>query len=440
MIRGMRHVISGAALVAGILLQAAPAFAQAPPWAQQQRRPSPAPQHAAARAAASACSSRSSAASAAPAAQQQPQAQPHRSRSPSPIQNVAGARGMPEQGHAAGRADRGLHRGDRRRQATSRPTMATMYFNRGEAYREKGDLDNAIKDLGESIDLDGKNASGLFQPRHGACAPRASSTTPSPTSSRRSSSIRATPTVYQHPQPRLLREARLRARHRRPDPGDQAQSEEHADDLQSRHGLSRQGRARARGAGFRSACSRLTPNDAFAFHNRGLAYRDMRDYDRAIRDFDQAIKIKPNSDRGDQRSRPRLCRQGRDRSRHRGLRPGDPDQSEGFAGLQQSRPRLSQQGRDRHRDQQLRPGDPDQPGFRAGLLQSRQRLLRQARLRPRHHRLQPGAQDQSELRAGLLRSRRRLLRPPRLREGGGRSEQGHRARCRRIRSPTTTAA
>ena len=37
MIRGMRHVISGATLVAGLLLQAAPAFAQVPPWAQQDR-------------------------------------------------------------------------------------------------------------------------------------------------------------------------------------------------------------------------------------------------------------------------------------------------------------------------------------------------------------------------------------------------------------------
>ncbi len=38
MVRGMRHVIGGAALVAGILLQATQSFAQMPPWAQQQRR------------------------------------------------------------------------------------------------------------------------------------------------------------------------------------------------------------------------------------------------------------------------------------------------------------------------------------------------------------------------------------------------------------------
>src|SRR5471030_2590688 len=78
MIRGMRQVISVATLVAGLLLQAAPAFAQAPPWAQQDRRRMiQAPQHA-------------------PqqqihqpqAPQQQVQPQPPKSR-PEPVQNVA---------------------------------------------------------------------------------------------------------------------------------------------------------------------------------------------------------------------------------------------------------------------------------------------------------------------------------------------------------------
>ena len=34
---------------------------------------------------------------------------------------------------------------------------------------------------------------------------------------------------------------------------------------------------------------KINPNDAVAYHSRGLAYRDLRDYDRAIRDFDQVI-------------------------------------------------------------------------------------------------------------------------------------------------------
>ncbi len=35
--------------------------------------------------------------------------------------------------------------------------MATAYYHRGDAYREKGDHENALKDLSESINLDNKN-------------------------------------------------------------------------------------------------------------------------------------------------------------------------------------------------------------------------------------------------------------------------------------------
>ena len=41
------------------------------------------------------------------------------------------------------------------------------------------------------------------------------------------------------------------------------------------------------------AAIKLNPNDAIAWHSRGLAYRDIRDYERAIQDFDAAIKINP---------------------------------------------------------------------------------------------------------------------------------------------------
>src|SRR5215475_10165435 len=40
---------------------------------------------------------------------------------------------------------------------------------------------------------------------------------------------------------------------------------------------------------------RLKPNDAIAFYNRGRAYAAGKgQYDRAIQDFDQAIRLKPN--------------------------------------------------------------------------------------------------------------------------------------------------
>ena len=40
---------------------------------------------------------------------------------------------------------------------------------------------------------------------------------------------------------------------------------------------------------------KLDPDNALAFVNRGDAYRNKREYDRAIRDYDQAIKLDPNN-------------------------------------------------------------------------------------------------------------------------------------------------
>jgi len=39
---------------------------------------------------------------------------------------------------------------------------------------------------------------------------------------------------------------------------------------------------------------RLDPSSAIAFYNRGVAYADKKDYDRAIADYDQAIRLDPN--------------------------------------------------------------------------------------------------------------------------------------------------
>jgi len=158
--RGMRHVIGSAALAAGILLCAAPAFAQLPPWAQDRRRPQPQQppqqqhqQHRAVRPAPPAHQQQQ-------VRQPQPQQQPQRTK-PEPVQNVAERaaclnKDTPQA--ALIEACRVVIEAGKDRPAT----MATMYFNRGEAYREKGDLDNAIKDLGESINLEGKNAAAYF--------------------------------------------------------------------------------------------------------------------------------------------------------------------------------------------------------------------------------------------------------------------------------------
>ena len=115
--RGMRHVIGGAALAAGILLQAAPAFAQVPPWAQQrQRRVTPQLRASSSAPPQPTSSSRLASRKRSNTSSRQQQAQPQQKpQRRSPFAERPGARGVPEQGHAASRADRGLHRGDRRR-------------------------------------------------------------------------------------------------------------------------------------------------------------------------------------------------------------------------------------------------------------------------------------------------------------------------------------
>jgi lipoprotein NlpI len=40
---------------------------------------------------------------------------------------------------------------------------------------------------------------------------------------------------------------------------------------------------------------RLNPTNADAFNNRGLAYQLKKDYDRAVKDYDQALRLNPNN-------------------------------------------------------------------------------------------------------------------------------------------------
>jgi tetratricopeptide (TPR) repeat protein len=237
----MRQVISAATLIAGLLLQAAPAFAQVPPWAQQERRRMilapqhavrPAPQHAPQQ----------------QIRQQQVQPQPPKAK-PEPIQNVAERAAClnKDTPHAALIAARTVVIEAGKDKSS---TLATMYFNRGDAYREKGDLDNAIKDLGESLNLDNKNAAAYVSR---AAAYRSKSDLDNALADL-DQAIKAdprNPSYYSTRSHVLYEKTRLRARHRRPHPGDQAQSEEHTDDLQPRDGVSRCRRAGSRGARLR---------------------------------------------------------------------------------------------------------------------------------------------------------------------------------------------
>src|SRR5512143_620245 len=135
MVRGMRHVFGGAALIAGILLQATIAFAQVPPWAQQQRRYYAPPQHRAAPQRAPAQQQVRQ-----PERQAQPQAQ-QRPKPELPPQNTPERQACLRQDTPAVAMiaacsvviDAGRDKG---------VALATIYHHRGDAYREKNDLDN----------------------------------------------------------------------------------------------------------------------------------------------------------------------------------------------------------------------------------------------------------------------------------------------------------
>ena len=82
---------------------------------------------------------------------------------------------------------------------------------------------------------------------------------------------------------------------------------------------------------------KLDPNYANAFNNRGIAYADKDQYDRAIQDFDQAIKLNPHFAEVFDNRGNRLHRQRSIRPRHPGLRPGDQARSELRQSLRRSR-------------------------------------------------------------------------------------------------------
>ena len=207
------------------------------------------------------------------------------------------------------------------------PNYDIAYNNRGLAYRDRGDIDRAIEDFNQAVKVNPKYDGAYQQPRPGASQQGRYRRAPSPTSSQAIDISPNFDAAYGHRgqilrgkgdvdraikdfdggdqaqservrhQPATAAAARLREAGFRPRDGgfrtgDQARSELRRRLQRAWHGARRQGRARPRHR-------RLRPGDPAQSELRcrlqqpRLAAVAARRYDRAIADFDQAIRINP---------------------------------------------------------------------------------------------------------------------------------------------------
>src|SRR6266849_626583 len=155
-------------------------------------------------------------------------------------------------------------------------------------------------------------------------------------------------------------------------------------------------------------------NLSIAYNDRGNAYRTKGDNDRAIAEYNEAIRLDPRyslayNGRGNayldkKEVRPGHCR----------LQPIDHAGSQLRFAAQRPRQRLSLQGRRRHRPGRLHRGDPARSQERAAVQRPRQRVFRQEGLRSGHRRLQRGDPPRCQVRRRLRQPRRRIPRQARL--------------------------
>ena len=174
------------------------------------------------------------------------------------------------------------------------PKHARAYYARGDSWATKREDDKAIADYSEAIRIDPKKLARLHGPRHGLVGgPRRNTTRPSPISTRPSESIPKTSRLLQMPRPRLGEEAGVRQGHRRLQRGHPDPSEIRPDAYCER-GLAWQDKQEYdKAIADFNEVIRLDAEYDRAYYNRGLAWQSKQEYDKAIADFNEAIRLDP---------------------------------------------------------------------------------------------------------------------------------------------------
>ena len=181
---------------------------------------------------------------------------------------------------------RRLRRGD-----PARPESRHGLCQPGDAYIDKGEYDRAIADYDEAIRLDPKLAKAYFN-RGVPTKPRANTTGRSPTTMRRSSSIRNTspPTTAggTPTKPRANTTGRSPTTVRRSGSIRNSPSLHRPSDASTDN----KGEHDRAIADYNEAI-RLDPKYVFAYNGRGNAYQAKGEHDRAIADYSEAIRLDP---------------------------------------------------------------------------------------------------------------------------------------------------
>ena len=154
-----------------------------------------------------------------------------------------------------------------------------------------------------------------------------------------------------------------------------------------------------------SEAIRLDPNYAHAYLNRGVLLADKRELDRALPDFDAAIRLDPTDKLGLSEPCRHLQDQRRLGSRHRRLQRGDPARPERYQMHLRPRHRLSLKAGLRPRDRRFRRGHPAGAQGGRGLHAARSLPSGEGRIRAGHRRLYRGDQADAARSRALYRSR-----------------------------------
>ena len=321
------------------------------------------------------------------------------------------------------------------------PKDATAYDDRGNAWYAKNEYDKAIADYTEAIRLDPEARRRLLQPRHRLVRQEGVRQ-----GDRRLQRGHPARSQGRHgllrPRRRLVRQEGVRQGDRRLHRGHPARSQDRRRPTPTAATPGTPRRSTTRRSPTTPRPSGSTPRTPSAYHSRGDAWYAKKEYDKAIADYTEAIRLDPEDADGLQQPRQRLVRQEGVRQGDRRLHRGHPARSRRtpWPTPTAATPGTTRRSTTRPSPTTTRPSGSI-PKDAVGLRQPRRRLVRPRRSTTRRS---PTSTRRSgsipKDACGVRQPRRRLGRQEGVRQGDRRLTTRPSGSTPRTPAPTTTAA